>query len=271
MTICAPVAPAAQDQIDGPVALDITAQHAGASVWKALQLLDAFRGFRRPVGVSALARQAGLPKSTSHRLLSALARGEFVERVGSEYQLSLKAFELGCSVREVRNRGLVGTAFPYLCELFAQTRQTIQLGMLDGPDIVLLEQLHPLKCTTLPHAVGDRIPANCTSLGKAILSVGGRERVEGFLAEPLAARTARSVADPHVFIEHLLRTRRSGVAVEISESTMGVASIAAPIIRQGQVLGAVSISTPSAAFDERALASTIRSVSTQISAALLAA
>ncbi|WP_159078229.1 IclR family transcriptional regulator [Salinibacterium hongtaonis] len=243
----------------------------GTSVRKALQLLEAFSGVKRPIGVSELARRAGLPKSTAHRLLSALESGSFVERIGCNYQLSLRAFELGAGVREVRNRGVVGAAFPYLCELFAQTRQVVQLGMLDGNEVVLLEQLHPVSGVRTLDSVGDRLPANCTALGKAILAFSARSAIDAYLKDALTARTQRSVTDPRVFVEHLAVSRQLGVAVEISECHSGLSSIAAPVLVRGRAIGAVSITTASTAFNERALASTLRTVSTQITAALAAA
>lgn len=253
-----------------PLGID-SAQNPGTSVRKALQLLEAFTGLKRPVGVSELARRASLPKSTAYRLLSALETGNFIERVGSNYQLSLRAFELGCSVREVRNRDVTGVAFPYLCELFAQTRHVVQLGMFDGNDIVLLEQLHPIGGARVPDSVGDRLPANCTALGKAMLAFSSRAEIDAYLANPLESRTQRSVTDARSFVEHLVISRRSGVAVEISECHAGLSSVAAPVLSGGRAIGAVSITAPSTAFNERALAATVRAVSTQITAALSAA
>lgn len=272
MTTLAPAPPLRSRNEDIGLSLGgDSAQNPGTSVRKALQLLEAFSGVKRPLGVSELARRAGLPKSTAYRLLTALETGEFIERVGSNYQLSLRAFELGCSVREVRNRGVIGAAFPYLCELFAQTRHVVQLGMLDGSDVVILEQLNPLSGARITTSVGDRLPANCTSLGKAILAFSTRADIDGFLADPLQSRTKRSVTDPHMFVEHLVISRRSGVAVEISECHSGLSSISAPVLSHGRAIGAVSITTASTEFNERALAVTLRSVSTQITAALAAA
>ncbi|QEE60414.1 IclR family transcriptional regulator [Salinibacterium sp. dk2585] len=271
-TTLAPAPALPQEQALANITLGIdSAQNPGTSVRKALQLLEAFTGLKRPVGVSELARRALLPKSTAYRLLSALETGNFVERVGCNYQLSLRTFELGCSVREVRNRSVIGAAFPYLCELFAQTRQVVQLGMLDGSDVVLLEQLHPVGGARVPDSVGDRLPANCTALGKVMLAFSSRAEIAEYLGTPLEARTQRSVTDSRSFVEHLAISRRSGVAVEISECHSGLSSVAAPVLSGGRAIGAVSITTASTAFNERALAATVRAVSTQITAALAAA
>lgn len=253
-----------------PLGLDAT-QNLGTSVRKAMQLLEAFSGLKRPAGVSELARRAGLPKSTAHRLLSVLETGTFIERVGLRYQLSLRAFQLGASVREVRNRDVIGAAFPYLCELFAQTRHIVQLGVLDGSDVVLLEQLQPINGIPVLDSVGDRLPANCSALGKAILAFSSRAEIDEFLSETLESRTQRSVTDQRLLVEHLAISRRSGVAVEISECHSGLSSIAAPVLLRGRAIGAVSVTTASTAFNEQALAATIRAVSTQITAALAAA
>jgi IclR family KDG regulon transcriptional repressor len=272
MTTLAPARPVTPRTDIGFIPLGIdAAQNPGTSVRKALQLLEAFSGLKHPVGVSELARRADLPKSTAYRLLSALETGEFVERVGCNYQLSLRAFELGCSVRDVRNRGVISAAFPYLCELFAEIRQVVQLAMLDGSDVVILEQLLPISGLRATTTVGDRLPANCTALGKAILAFSNRADIEEYLAAALPSRTQRSVTDPRRFVEQLAIARRSGVAVEISECHPGLSSIAAPVLVRGRAIGAISITAASTMFNEHALAATIRSASTQISTALAAA
>src|SRR6478752_7730681 len=76
------------------------------SVGKALELLAAFRGTIPELGVSELARRAGMPKSTAFRLLADLERAGFVARSGAKYRLGLSLFELGSRVGFCRPHGL---------------------------------------------------------------------------------------------------------------------------------------------------------------------
>src|SRR5947209_19579992 len=89
------VAPEVIGQED--VVLDVhdTAEdrQATPSVMKALQLLDAFRGAGPTLGVSEIARRAGVPKSTAFRLLTHLEQGGYVERSGRDYCLGRHLFE----------------------------------------------------------------------------------------------------------------------------------------------------------------------------------
>ena len=65
--------------------LDAVDRQATPSVTKALQLLDAFRHAGPTLGVSEIARLAGVPKSTAFRLLAYLEQSGFVEREGRDY------------------------------------------------------------------------------------------------------------------------------------------------------------------------------------------
>src|SRR3712207_5088672 len=82
------------------------------SVGKALALMEAFDSPAASIGVTELARRAGLPKSTAFRLLAVLEVGNFVERNGNRYCLGRRLFELGNMVSYCRPRNLRDIALP---------------------------------------------------------------------------------------------------------------------------------------------------------------
>src|SRR5436309_12545663 len=87
------------------------------SVGKALAMLDEL-GTVKSLGVSALARRTDLPKSTVFRLLARLEERGYVERIGKEYCLGRRLFELGNQIAACRPSGLRDIALPYLAELY---------------------------------------------------------------------------------------------------------------------------------------------------------
>lgn len=271
MSSTALISPAV-DELTGkrPVA-ELEERSGGTSVAKALNLLESFRGATDPLGVSELARRAGVAKSTAFRLLAVLEEGQFIERVGKNYQLSWQIFELGNQVRHSRYRGLHDAALPYLCELFSQTRQVVHLSVLEGDEVLCIEKMHGLRSVRGAASVGTRLPVNCTAVGKIMLAFSDAETIRGVLSGSLEQLTPRSIAHPGVLLEQLKRARAEGVAYDREESHMGLATVAAPILSQGRAIAAVSVAVPASLFNPKVVIDAVRAAAEQISAMLVAA
>ncbi|MET8948904.1 IclR family transcriptional regulator [Streptomyces sp. NPDC004542] len=223
------------------------------SVGKALTLLDAFGGPRTVLGVSELAVRAGLPKSTAFRLLSVLLESGYVRRVGDRYSLTEHIFELGQRVSSCRPNGLRERALPFMTELYAETRETVHLGVLRGTEVLYLEKIfghHAAPCTT---SVGTRRPAYCTALGKAILAFSDSVAQEAILESPMSRHTPYTLSQPGQLSISLQRVRENGFATDLQESHLGVVCLAAPLIDRatGRAVAALSISSTTARGDIR--------------------
>lgn len=245
-------------------ALDDLGDSKPGAVNKALSLLDVFRG-HGPMGVSEIARRAHIAKSTAFRLLAHLEEAGFVERVGTDYRLGWRLFELGNGVRHCQPRGLRDVAAPYLGDLFARTQVVVQLAVLDGTDVMYLDKVYGPGSPKTPSIVGGRVPATCTALGKAILAFSDRETVEGVLRGGLIRRTRYSIAEPGRLAQQLRQVRVEGVAYDREESALGLVCVAAPIVVNGRAEAAVSVSGPATRFDVDAVAGLVRRAAVQIS------
>ncbi|MEV0686919.1 IclR family transcriptional regulator [Nocardia sp. NPDC050378] len=212
------------------------------SVTKALHLLDSFRGADVPLGVSAIARRSGIPKSTTHRLIAYLERSGYVERQGRGYVLGRLLFELGNSVLMCRPSGLREVATPHLARLFAEQGQVVHLGVLDGAEVVCLEKLFGLGSVRVPTIVGGRTPANCSSLGKAMLAFADRETLGRFFDTGLVRRTRYSRTTQGQLLAELRKVRAQHIAYDHEETQIGLVCTAAPIFERGRAIAAVSVS-----------------------------
>ncbi len=93
--------------------------------------------------------------------------------------------------------------------------------------------------------VGERVPAYCSGLGKAILANVHRDAVERVLPEHLEALTPHTITDRRAFLAHLAEVRRRGYALDDEEFMEGVRCVAVPIMGPGgEAVAAVSISGP---------------------------
>lgn len=234
------------------------ADPAQTSVSKALLLLDSFRDSGPRMGVSELARLAGLPKSTAFRLLAHLEQAGYVERVGSDYQLGWRLFELGNTVRHCRPRELRDVAAPHLSDLFVHTREVVHLAVLEGSDVVYLEKIHGYGALQVPTYVGARIRAACCALGKSILAFNEPRTAHRALQDGLVRRTPYSISQPGQLMRQLARARQEGVSFDFEEAAVGLACVAAPILHDGRAIAAISVSSPTARFKPASTAEHLR-------------
>lgn len=233
-----------------------------ASVLKALKLLDVFRSGELSLGVSEIARRAEIPTSTAYRLLAHLVESGFVAKEAAHYRLGNRLFALGNQVPLCQPKGLREQISPHLGELYALTGLTAKLGILEGKDVIILDKVVGLRSAPAPTAVGGRVPANCTSLGKALLAFQGEDLAAGLLDTPLSRLTRHSISNPQLLGRQLAEIRAAGLSYGSEEAVLGQVCVAAPIIKDGQAVAAISLSArpndPHLAKSIAALQSTVR-------------
>jgi len=241
-----------------------------ASVVKALQLLDLFRGGAASRGVTDLARQAGVPVSTAYRLLAYLVDGGFVVKEGTRYRPAEKLFELGNQVAHSRPQGLRERIAPHLGELYTVTGSTVRLGVLDGHDVVIVDKIVGLRTLPAPTAVGGRVPAACSALGKAMLAFQPADLVADVLHRPLPRLTPRSLAAPQQLRRQLLQVLESRLAFDCEETVLGQVCVATPVMSDGAVVAAISLSSPTHRVDLKRAGTNLLQTARRIELALRA-
>lgn len=230
-------------------------------------VLDAFRDDRDALTLSELARRAGLPKTTTHRLTGELVRCGLLERAGGELRLGLKLFELGQLVPQ--QRSLRDAARPVMADLREATRHSVNLGILEGADVVYVDILAGPDSPRLPTRVGGRWPAHATAIGKAILAFSDAAVVQGVLDAGLARVSERTITSPELLRQELDRVRESGLAYDSEESRPGLVCVASPVHGPGGgAAGALSVSGWSTTFKTDRAGPAVRTATLTISRAL---
>src|SRR3954447_9079406 len=122
----------------------------------------------RPLTVSDLARQLGLPKSSTANLCLALEGERLLSRVDGGYQLGRRLVELGgaylSTIDQVQEFYAACRRQPHI------SRQTARVAVLDGLDVLYLARYDGTQPIRLTANIGDRFPAHCTATGKALLA-----------------------------------------------------------------------------------------------------
>lgn len=238
------------------------ASSAPSVLLKAFDVLGAFSHDRRVLTLAQIARHSGLPKSTVHRVLAMLVDLGAVEQAGGGYQVGLRMFSLGALPREAALRE---AAMVHLEELHRVTGQTLHLAILRGADVVYLEKLRSRNGIATPTMIGDRFPANCTAVGKALLAFSGAAVVSGALEAPLRRLTAGSVASAGLLRRQLDEIRAAGHAIDREESVPGLACVAVPVLAGDGAVAAISVAFPASAGSGQVLVSPLRQAAAAIS------
>jgi DNA-binding IclR family transcriptional regulator len=188
-----------------------------------------------PVSAATVARELGLPRSTTYHLLTELVDAGFATRYPEEhrYGLGVAAFELGSAY--LRHDPLERLARPLLRRLVDRVGHTAHLGVLHGPEALYLVREQPRQPQTLVSDVGVRLPAHLTASGRAVLAGLPAAQVRALLpsAAAFVNRTGRGPRDLPALRRVLAAERRRGWAVEDGHVTAGFASVAAPVFDHG--------------------------------------
>jgi DNA-binding IclR family transcriptional regulator len=235
------------------------------SVERAFQILDCFRVSGPLLGVSQIARLASLPKSTAFRLLNSLIVSGYVERQGSMYRLGWRVFELGARATHL-DPGVRESVLPLLIELQARTGYTVHLGVLQGSEVLYVEKIPGRFGPRTPTAVGTRMQATCSAVGKALLAFSPAACLEQVFASPLTRRTPFSIVEPRRLMSQMDRVKVDGLALDREEVALGLTCLAAPLLHEGRAWAALSLSGPTSLVRSRVAHALVPEVAQKVSA-----
>lgn len=213
------------------------------NVLNTLAVLEAV-GRTQPVGVSALARELSLPKSTVQRSLETLhAAGWLHQGNAGAWSLTLKAAIVGQHAGN--EAGVRDAAQPAMAALREQTGESIRLWLRDGSRAVLVQSLESAHAVRAITPIGVSLPAHASSAGKAMLAALPAGEFEAVAAGPLEALTPRTITDPAELRHALDRVRDVGYAVTDSETHPDVHGVAAAVLGpDGRPVAALGIVVP---------------------------
>lgn len=233
-----------------------------SSVRNAARVLREFGHGDKELGVTEVSRRLGIGKSTAHRLLSTLAEERLLEQDPSTgaYRLGLAMYELGASV--ALHNDLHEASAAVLDQLRNATRETVQIGVLDGREVVYIERRESPQTIRLFGRVGHRNDAHCTSTGKVLLAFLPAHELEQVMRGwTLSRHTPATITDPRALRSVLDHVRRQGWAENVNEAEIGAASIAAPVRNgRGEVVAAISVAGPAQRLGSDSLRRFARSV-----------
>jgi IclR family acetate operon transcriptional repressor len=228
-----------------------------------------------PIGVSELARRAGLGKSTVQRCLVTLHAAGWIRPTTAKpraWTLSAKVVSLAFRARTQRD--LRRAALPAMRALRDATGESVHLVVREAREAVLVAAVAGPSSggATLPR--GTRLPLHASANGKAILARLSDGEVEAYVAGGLYPLTSRTVTDPATLRRELSQVVTRGWAASVDELIDGVSSIACAILDvDGRAIASVAVNGPTSRFprDARArIGARVRAATLEIGARLRA-
>ncbi len=214
------------------------------AVEAALSILEALSTVQE-LGVTELAKRLGLGKGSVHRLLATLVRRGYVEKgpQNDRYRLTYRLYAVGS--RAAGRLSLREVAQPIMERLRTETRETVNLGVLDGFRTVSIHLVESPQLLGIHMRVGG-LPAHATGTGKILLAALEpaelARRLEGRRLERVTTRTIRNRV---ALLAELGRVRTQGFAIDNEECSLGMRCVAAPVCdHRGTVVAALSVVAP---------------------------
>ena len=236
----------------------VSEQATVLSVDKALQIVELVMRDDAPLSAREIAERLGINRTTAHRLLNALIRRGWIEKVAgtSAYRLSLRFLALARVSLQARD--FVAELRPTLERLSRLSRETVHLGVLDGFDIVHVDKVDSPEQIGISSKIGTRAVPHVTGLGKAILAASDDEFVESYLAYSQTLPSPERVGDPARLRTEIIRTRERGYAIDNEEAAAGVRCLGVAVSGAGgEPLFAISLTGPAARFTPDRLAACV--------------
>lgn len=201
---------------------------------RAVAILDLLANTQSTLGISAIARQLKLPKSSVANLCSTLVDTELLRTQDGGVRLGPRLAQLGAAylggVDQVR-------LFQEAClRLDVGRNETVQLALLsEGMDVIYLAKRDGRFPVRLASTPGRALPASCTATGKAMLATLPPEDITARLAvaDALPQLTAHSVSTDAELLRELEVIRRRGYSIDQEEVIEGVVCVAVAILRAG--------------------------------------
>lgn len=212
---------------------------------KLARVLDVVTASPAPLGFSQIVSLAGLPKSSTHRLLAILVGEGLLEHDAPSRTYQPGPRLVGWAVGALNANDLPRLAAPAMERLHAQSGAHVCLSILDAKGVLYIRTIDAGEPDRMTPRVGEHSPVHASAAGKAMLAHVGDERRRAWLADaPLERCTERTIIGRRAFEAELRRVRDAGFATCDREEFLRVVGIAAPVIGHGEAtVAAISLWT----------------------------
>ncbi|HWG15980.1 MAG TPA: IclR family transcriptional regulator [Streptosporangiaceae bacterium] len=215
------------------------------SVDRAISVLELLAEHGR-AGITEIADELGVHKSTASRLVSVLENRGLVEQLGERGKYALGFGITRLAAAGTRRLDLTKLSQPVCEELAQRLGETVNVAVLHDRAVVNISQGFGPSAMAVQNWVGRRTPLHATSSGRVLLAHVDETDVERLLDRPLRRFTPHTTTSLTVLAGELERIRRDGYATSFEQLELGLHAVAVPVFDpRGEVIAAISASGPS--------------------------
>jgi IclR family pca regulon transcriptional regulator len=216
-----------------------------ATLAKGLAVLGTFDKERPSMTLSQAATATGLSRATARRILRTLTQLGYIEQNGRQFSLSSSILKLGFAY--LATQSWIEKATPLMRQLGEQFHESCSAAILEDVEIVYVARFPAGRIMSATLAVGTRLPAFHTALGRVQLGfLDGAEiwrRLRSLRIDPY---TPSTIIDIQALFDRVVEDHAQGFSIVDEELERGLRSIAVPILdRSGQAFAALDLSTHS--------------------------
>lgn len=238
---------------------------------RAAAILRALEGIAEGLSLAEIAKAVSLPRSTVHRIVSALAEEGLLMAASPTAKVRLGpgilqlAATLDYDIKKVLR--------PFLVEFGREVEDTVDLAIPRGGSAVFIDQVPGKRRLTVVSAIGERFPLHCTANGKALLAAMSDEEATRAIERSLKEHPDRPLADMDKLWRELQAARADGLAFDREENSPGIGAVGFALRDSAGTLFAISVPMPIQRFKrtEKALVALVSAYREKIEAKIGAA
>jgi IclR family pca regulon transcriptional regulator len=223
------------------------------SLARGLAVIRAFGEGKPRLSIREISLTTGFSRAAARRCLHTLITLGYATGADGVYELTPATLSLASNY--LGSTSIARLSQPVLERVSSQLHESSSVAVLDGDDIVYVARAAVRRILSIGLAVGSRLPAPCTSMGRVLiahLDEAARIRVLGRVK--LARHTPRTIVDKTEFRSELDRIRAQGYAIVDQELELGLRSMAVPITGAGgRVVAAINAGVSAGRADRQTL------------------
>jgi IclR family pca regulon transcriptional regulator len=225
-----------------------------------LSVIEAFSEGRQRMSITEISEVTGLTRAASRRYLLTLVHLGYAEHDGKFFSLTPRVLGLGYAY--LSSITLPARIQPFLERVSEVLSESSSAAVLDDQDVVYLARSATRRIMSIGLSVGSRLPAYCTSLGRALLAHQEPEWLDRYFARvelrPLTTKTLTGEADIR---DALSKVRELGYCLVDEELEIGLRSLAMPVMNaQGRIACAINVGVQASRVSVRDMLERVRPV-----------
>ena len=216
------------------------------STARVLSILSTLSSEKEGLTLAELSQRLHAPKSSLFPIVHTMADQNFIfyNEAAQKYTIGLNSYLVGISYMNRHN--VFERIKDEMKTIVQQCSEICQFGILEHDLVLYLAKVDSPEPVRLASDIGKRLPAYCTSLGKALLSRLSIDELRELYPKPLAPFTENTVKNLEELYQQLLNVRET--ALEQGETHPDISCIAVPLLRNQQVAASISVSVPTFRF-----------------------